>query len=120
MTDPAPKMLRTLFCMAVNQNFHDLPLPQAKQLMGVFVTALADLKGRFGIDVLGTFDDDQIMVGASSGAPWTAYILADVPDLDTVIAVCDLFRITPALDGQLWKYAKIEARIGRALFAGNA
>ena len=120
MTDTEPKMLRTLFCVAVNQNFHDLPLPQAQQLMGVFITALDDLKGRFGMEVLGTFDDDQMMVGASNGAPWTAYILADVPDLDSVIGFCNLFRITPALDGQLWKFAKIEARIGRKLFAGNA
>ena len=69
MTDTEPKMMRTLFCVAVNQNFHDLPLPQAQQLMGVFITALDDLKGRFGMEVLGTFDDDQMMVGASNGAP---------------------------------------------------
>lgn len=109
-----------MFFVAVNDRFHDLPMPQAKELMGVFVTALANLKDRFAITVLGTFDDDQMMVGASNGAPWTAYILADVPDLDTVIAFCNIFRITPALDGQLWKYAKIEARVGRQLFAGNA
>ena len=33
-------------------------------------------------------DDDEVMVGPSTGFPWTAYILADVPDYATAAAVC--------------------------------
>ena len=113
------KPLRTMFFIGINQNFHDLALPDAGMVIQTFIAALDDLKGRFGIDVLGTFDDDQMMVGASEGWPWTAYILADVPDLDTVVAICNIFRETPAGDGQLWKYARIQAHIGRVLMSGN-
>jgi len=37
--------------------------------------------------------------------------------LDTVIQACDFFRSTPVGDGtyKLWKYCKVEARIGREL-----
>lgn len=43
--------------------------------------------------------------------------MADVPDHDTVVAACDLFRSTPVGDGtyKLWKYCRVEARIGREL-----
>jgi hypothetical protein len=120
MSDTEKKPLRSLFCIAINQNFHDLSQAEMGAVAGAFIAAVDDLKGRFGITVLGTFDDDQLSVGAAISAPWTAYILADVPDLDTVIAVCNLWRTWPALDGMLWKYSKIEARVGRALFAGNS
>ncbi len=68
-----------------------------------------------GVTVLGNMDDDQSMVGASNGYPWTTYLLADVPDLDTVHAICNLFRTTPVGDNQfkLWKYCRMEARTGR-------
>ena len=114
------KPLRTMFFIAINQNFHDLALPDAGKVIQAFIAALDDLKGRFGVEVLGTLDDDQMMVGASEGSPWTAYILADVPDLDTVVAICNIFRETPAGDGQLWKYARIQARVGRILMGGNS
>jgi len=66
---------------------------------------------------LGIMDDDRIQVGPSTSSPWTAYIMADVPSLDTVIQACDFFRSTPVGDGtyKLWKYCKVEARIGREL-----
>jgi hypothetical protein len=116
----ANEPLRTLFCIGVTQGFHDLPAAQAREVMAAFIKAFSDLRGRFGVTVLGTFDDDQLTVGAMSGGwPWTAYILADLPDLAAAIAICDLLRSTAVLDGQLWKFAKIEARIGRQLFAGN-
>ena len=68
-----------------------------------------------GIKVLGTMDDDRLMVGKSDDAPWTFYIMADVADLDTVVAACNLFRTTMVGEHRLWKYGKIEARVGRAL-----
>jgi hypothetical protein len=70
-----------------------------------------------GVRVLGNIDDDQAMVGPSTSWPWTCYVLADVPDLQTVHAACNLFRTLVVGDGphKLWKYARIEARTGREL-----
>jgi len=108
---------RVLFCIGINQNFMD----STKDVMGdvwqafsAMMKGIADLPG---LEVLGIMDDDRIMVGPSATAPWTAYIMADVPDIETVIAGCDLFRSTPVGDGTytLWKYAKVEARVGRQL-----
>ena len=54
---------------------------------------LDELAKKNGVTVLGTIDDDQTMVGTSpNGWPWTFYILAEVPDRETVVAACNLFR----------------------------
>ena len=65
-------------------------------------------------------DDDELMVGPSYSWPWTAYILADAPDLKAVTAVCDLVRRHPIGEDRLWRFMRIEARVGRRLFFGNA
>jgi hypothetical protein len=81
--------------------------------------AFSDLGGRFGLRVLGTMDDDELMVGHSGGWPWTCYILADCPNLGAVTAVCNIVRDASVNGARLWKYLKIEARVGRRLFFGN-
>jgi hypothetical protein len=69
-----------------------------------------------GVSVLGTLDDDETMVGTSpNGWPWTFYILADVPDRADGGG-----RLQPVPHDQrgehrLWKYMRVEARIGREL-----
>ena len=115
MSDKKP--LRTLFCIGVNQNFFDATPDEAKQVWVAFSSMLKGLATLPGVRILGTIDDDQIMVGPSLHAPWTAYILADVPDMDTATAACNLFRVTPVGDGtyKLWKYCRVEARLGREL-----
>ena len=55
------------------------------------------------------------MVGSSEGWPCTAYVLADVPDRDAVVAGCNLFRTTPVGEYRLWRYCSVEARVGRDL-----
>jgi hypothetical protein len=62
------------------------------------------------------------MVGPSDGYPWTTYLMADVPDLPTVHAACNLFRTTPvgSTPYKLWRYAKVEARVGRELIIQRA
>ena len=111
------KVLRVLFCMGINQNFFDAPREEQLQVWAAFSemwNGIADLPR---INVLGNMDDDQSMVGPSTGYPWTTYLLADVPDIETVNAACNLFRTTPVGDGtsKLWKYTKVEARVGREL-----
>ncbi|KEY60841.1 hypothetical protein [Serratia sp. DD3] len=109
--------LRVLFCIGVNQNFFDATAPEAKQVWAAFGSMMTGMEEMQGIRVIGNMDDDQIMVGPSSGWPWTTYVLADADALEHVNAVCNLFRTTPVGDGtyKLWKYCKIEARIGREL-----
>jgi len=108
---------RVLFCIGINQNFMD----STKEVMGdvwqAFSAMMKGISDLPDVTVLGIMDDDRLMVGPSATAPWTAYIMADVPDIETVIASCDFFRSTPVGDGTycLWKYAKVEARIGREL-----
>lgn len=109
--------LRTLFCIGINQNFFDLPKDRIGMVWTAFAGVLAAIEDMPGVTVLGNMDDDSHMVGPSSGWPWTCYVLADVVDQPTVKEVCNLFRQTPVGDENhaLWRYANIEARMGRAL-----
>jgi hypothetical protein len=111
--------LRVLFCIGVAQTFFEEEETRLPELLPAIKTAFDDLNGRFGIEVLGTMDDDELMVGASANWPWTAYILADAPDLAAVTAVCNLVRETSVGEHRLWRYLRIEARVGRELFFGN-
>jgi hypothetical protein len=111
--------IRVLFCIGVAQTFFEEEASALPELMPVITSAFGDLRGRFGIEVLGTIDDDQVMVGQSSSYPWTAYILADAPSLEAVIGVCNIVRETQVGSHRLWRYLRIEARVGRRLFFGN-
>ncbi len=113
------RALRVLFCFGVTQSFFDEDPASVPTIVDAIQTAFADLGGRFGVRVLGTIDDDELLVGSSSTYPWTAYVLADAPDLQAVTAVCNLVRESEAAGSRLWKYLKVEARIGRPLFFAN-
>ncbi|WP_033289540.1 hypothetical protein [Amycolatopsis jejuensis] len=110
--------LRVLFCIGVNQNFFDLPRDgiATADVWQAFLSMIEQLKALPGVTYLADIDDDSHMVGPSDGWPWTCYILADVDTQETVKAACNLFRTTPIGDtAKLWKFAKVEARIGRPL-----
>ncbi|MEU5640746.1 hypothetical protein [Streptomyces milbemycinicus] len=115
MPEPSNSPLRVLFCIGVNQNFFDLPTGQGKSVWDGFTTMLTQLHELPGVTVLGTIDDDQHMVGPSDSWPWTCYVLADVVDQPTVAAACNLFRTVQVGEHRLWRYMKIEARLGRPL-----
>ncbi|MET7852230.1 hypothetical protein AB0D78_30295 [Streptomyces avermitilis] len=115
MPESGNKPLRVLFCIGVNQNFFDLPTGQGKAVWDGFTTMLSQLWELPGVSVLGTIDDDQHMVGPSDSWPWTSYVLADVTDQPTVAAACNLFRTVQVGEHGLWRYMKIEARVGRPL-----
>ncbi|MBB3258365.1 hypothetical protein F4827_003233 [Paraburkholderia bannensis] len=107
--------LRVLFCCGVTQNFFDLPREQIGTVWQAYGRMLAAIEAMEGVRVLGIMDDDRLTVGQSDGAPWTFYIMADVVDFETVTAVCNLYRTTAVGEYNLWRYGKIEARVGRAL-----
>lgn len=69
--------LRVLFCIGVNQNFFDATPAEAKQVWGAFGVMMKGMEETPGIRVIGNMDDDQLMVGPSTTAPWTTYVLAD-------------------------------------------
>lgn len=107
--------LRVLFCIGINQNFFDLPKTDIGPIWTAFVEMMDGMKAMPGVEVIGDMDDDSHMVGPSDSWPWTCYILADVDTQETVKEACNLFRTTMIGEYALWRYAKIEARIGRAL-----
>jgi hypothetical protein len=119
MSTPGDGKLRVLFCMGVRDVFFDAGPEDRQEAFEAIPACFADLGERFGIQVLGTMDDDQLMVGPSDTWPWTCYILADAPDLDAVAAVCNILRDDLDSGNKLWRYLKIEARVGRPLFFGN-
>lgn len=107
--------LRTLFCVGNNQNFFDLPKDDIGKVWIATQTFLTRLRDMDGVDIIGTFDDDAHMVGPSDGWPWTFYVLADVRDQETVKEACNLLRTIMVDEHALWRYFKIEARMGREL-----
>jgi hypothetical protein len=113
MTTATP--LRVLFCIGVTQNFFDLPSGETGAVWAAYGVMLKEMSQLPGLTIMGTMDDDRLMVGTSANWPWTAYILAEVDTLGTVVAACNLFRTTPVGDYTLWRYGKIEARVGREL-----
>lgn len=121
MNASAGTTVRVLFCIGVTQAFFAMDAEEREARDGVVQEAFKDLGGRFGVEVIGTFDDDRLMVGPSANFPWTCYILADVPGLEAAIAICNILRETPVGDKgyKLWRYMRIEARIGKPLFFAN-
>lgn len=71
--------LRVLFCIGMRDEFFSMDSGDAPKIIEASRTALDNLGERFGLTVLGTMDDDELMVGPSYGFPWTAYILAEAP-----------------------------------------
>ncbi|HKX23503.1 MAG TPA: hypothetical protein VJM81_09540 [Rhizorhapis sp.] len=116
MAQVQSKKLRVLLCGAVLQNFFDLPGGEIGKVWAATGEMLKGIRDLPGVEILGTIDDDQTMVGTSpNGWPWTFYILADMPDRDTVVAACNLFRTIDVGEHRLWRYMRVEARIGREL-----
>jgi hypothetical protein len=116
MSTPIPKKLRALFCIAVTQNFFDLPASDIPAIWKAVGEMLNGIGKTPGIHILGTMDDDETMVGTSpNGWPWTCYILAEADHRDAVVDACNLFRIMPVGEYRLWKYLRVEARLGREL-----
>ena len=109
--------LRALFCIGINDDFFRAP-PEEKKVVGAaLVAAFDDLEGRFGVKVLGTFDDDLLQCGTAQGFPYISYILAEIPDFEAAVAVTNCLR-EPAGDSILSRYVTIQSRIGHPLFFG--
>ena len=111
--------LRALFAIGVTESFFAADGATAEAVHQALATAFSGLGERFGVNVLATLADDETQVGVSTGWPWGCYIVATVPDRRAAVAICELVRETHVGDDRLWKYVKIEARIGGPLFFGT-
>ncbi len=113
----AKKPLRVLFCMGINQNFLMQNLLKQKRFGQHLVKCGMAFMTYLVCMFLGILMMTKAWWSASTGWPWTTYLLADVPDIETVHAACNLFRTTVVGEGpyKLWKYCKVEARVGREL-----
>jgi hypothetical protein len=120
MSEVAPyrqnKTLRVLFAFGLTQDFFAEDRARIPAIMQTLQSGFADLDERFGVRVLGTLDDDETMIGEATTWPWTCYVLAEARDREAVAAVCGLLRELQADGVPLWKYLKVEARLGRPLF----
>src|SRR5262245_23090765 len=110
--------IRVLFALGTTSDFYADDGSTIPFVMEACKQAFNDLEQKFGVRVLGTLDDDETMVGPSANWPWTCYVLADAPDRDSVAAVCNQLRTTTVGDSghRLWRYMRVEARLGRPLF----
>lgn len=115
MSNTAKYPIRALLCIAVTQNFFDLPGTEIPVVWEAVGEMLKGIVATTGLRILGTLDDDETMVGASEGWPWTCYILVEAVDRQAVVNACNLFRTTPVAEHRLWKYLRVEARMGREL-----
>ena len=104
-------MLRVLFCAGVLPVFFESSSKDRKAVFEECIKVFSNWEERYGVNVLGSLDDDQSQIGPSLTYPWTFYALADVPDIDTVNNIVNQLREG---DNPLFKYIKIETRIGRA------
>ena len=105
-------MIRVMFCGGTLPPFFEAPLEERKEVFEMCKQVFGGWKERYGIEVLATLDDDQIQIGPTTGHPWTFYILCDVPEYEAVPKVVDQLRHG---DPPLFKYIKLEARMGRPL-----
>lgn len=87
--------LRVLFCCGVTQIFFNLPREQIGDVWQVYGKMLSAVEAMENVRVLGAMDDARLDVGNAESAPWTFYIMADVADFDTAVAVCSLDRTAP-------------------------
>ena len=113
------EQMRVLFCVGVLPDFYARPAADFDRLMEPFFRAFDRLGERFGLRVLGTLDDVWLSMGPSSGWPWTFYILAAAPDYGAVRSVTRQLMDVEVEGDRLWRYARIEARVGPPLDFGN-
>lgn len=111
--------LRVLFCIGVLPDFYSEPAARFEALLEPFFLAFDRLEERFGLRVLGTLDDVDLSTGPTFGWPWTCYILAAAPGYEAVRQVTRQLMDVEVAGDRLWRYAKLEARVGPPLDFGT-
>jgi hypothetical protein len=106
-----------MFCIGALQGYFDQAgTAKGWDVLGTTREILSGIEKEFGVKILSTMDDDQLSVGAADGWPFTGYVVADAPSLDSVVGVCDAVKQSRVGDEPLTKFIRFEARLGRPLF----
>lgn len=103
-------MIRALVCAGVLPSFFKATPEERKQVFKRCHEVFSGWGERYGINVLGSLDDDQLQIGPTLGYPWTFYVLCDAPDHATLTKVVNQLREG---DQPLYRYVKLEVRLGR-------
>lgn len=71
-----------------------------------------------GARLIGSFDDDLLIVGPPASVDFSIYLLFELDSLDVVVAM--LQRVRETIDDvRLDEHIRFEARVGRALFLAS-
>ncbi|MEX2123130.1 MAG: hypothetical protein WD795_04505 [Woeseia sp.] len=103
-------MIRALICVGVLPTFFAASLEERKVVFERCREVFGGWKERYGVDVIASLDDDQVQIGPTFTYPWSMYVLCDAPDREAVIRVVNGLREG---DPPLFKYMKLEVRMGR-------
>ena len=104
--------LRVLFCIGVLPDFFAADAETQGALLAGIPAAFEDLGGRFGIEVIGTMDDDELMVGPSFPGPGPPTSSPTLPTSRPSPAVCDIMRSTRIGEDRLWRFMRIRRASG--------
>jgi hypothetical protein len=106
--------LRVIFLGVMTDAFYEADeRERTETVLPGFKHLVEDWKA-MGARVLATLDDDLLMVGQPSDG-WTFYLVLEVGELETVVAMVN--RIRELVDGvAMDRYVRFEARIGRPFF----
>ena len=105
-------MIRVLVCAGVQPAFFEAAADERRYVFDKCREVFGGWKERYGIEVLSSMDDDQIQIGPAFGYPWTFYVMCDAPSREVMIEVVDQLRRG---DKPLFKYIKVDVRMGRPL-----
>lgn len=110
-----PSPLRVVFLGAATEGWYQASDEMRRTRILPRLRAVFDQWKAMGARVLATVDDDLFMVGQPTGPGFSWYLVLDVPSLDMVATMIDLFR-EPVEGFRLDQAVRLEARIGRPFF----
>ena len=110
-----PKPLRVMITAAATAAYYDLTDEKLKKrLLDRLVTICQQWRERSGVRFITSFDDDLLLVGDPRGFQrWSIYIILEVDELETVVAMIDDCRQG---EGKLHTYFTVAAIPGRAFW----
>jgi hypothetical protein len=110
-------MVRVMFCVGAVQNFIDIAgTAEGGRVLDATKAVLGSIEDRSDVRILATMNDDQLQVGAASGYPYTAYVIADADNLEAVLAVCNSIKDARIDGSPLARFLRFDARLGQPLF----
>ena len=111
----APRPLRIMINAAATAAWYDIhDEPVRSDVIQRLMEVCRKWRQMKGVRFIASFDDDLFMVGDPRGfQKWSIYILFEVLNLDSVVAMVDDFRQG---DCKLHTYFTLQATLGRAFW----